>query len=277
MDYGYGPTSMVEYLLEHIHIYAGTPWWISIILSAFTIRAILFKGQMKSSDTTARMTSIKPLIEPLTAGMKEAQKTQDTMKLTELRQELSRINMRAGIKYRNMLWPMIQIPFGYASWKLLRAMSELPVPGFAEGGPLWFYNLAIPDPYFVLPVATSYLMYLVMKVSESSSEFHIVILISLREEENLVPIMQQLCSRQCAISCSMACLLCHFFLPSGFQQLSSSPSWHQVGPRIYKSGSSKCQDFADGVECILCPLNPCQSLLSPRLLTKESLRRSEAR
>ena len=39
LDYGYGPTSMVQWLLELVHIWTGTPWWAALIITAITIRA----------------------------------------------------------------------------------------------------------------------------------------------------------------------------------------------------------------------------------------------
>ncbi|CAG8727356.1 4072_t:CDS:2, partial [Racocetra fulgida] len=37
----------------------------------------------------------------------------------------------------------------------VKKMAEFPVPGFENGGALWFQNLTIPDPYYILPLLIS--------------------------------------------------------------------------------------------------------------------------
>jgi YidC/Oxa1 family membrane protein insertase len=164
LDYGWGPTSVIQWVLEHVHVYAGTPWWASIILTAVVIRAAMFKGYMGASDASARMAAIKPLVEPLTAKMNAARISQDTEAVMQVRQELSLINKRAGVKFWKLGVPMLQIFTGYGTWKLLRGMSDLPLPGLEHGGMLWFYNLTIPDPLFLIPITTSLGMHWVIKV-----------------------------------------------------------------------------------------------------------------
>ncbi|KAL1858941.1 hypothetical protein VTK73DRAFT_7737 [Phialemonium thermophilum] len=49
--------------------------------------------------------------------------------------------------------------------RLFRGMAALPVPSLETGGALWFPDLTVPDPLFILPVASSVLLYLVMKMN----------------------------------------------------------------------------------------------------------------
>ena len=155
---------MMEWTLEHIHILAGTPWWVSIALTALVTRGVLLKAYLGASDTSARMAAVKHITEPLTTQMREAQKNRDTEAMMMARQEISEINRKAGIKVYKAFVPMLQVFTGFGTWKLLRAMSLLPVPGFEDGGALWFYNLAIPDPYFVLPLGTAALLHWTLRV-----------------------------------------------------------------------------------------------------------------
>jgi YidC/Oxa1 family membrane protein insertase len=48
----------------------------------------------------------------------------------------------------------------------LRGMASIPVPSLTDGGLYWFSNLAIPDPYFILPLMTSATMLLQMEVGQ---------------------------------------------------------------------------------------------------------------
>lgn len=62
------------------------------------------------------------------------------------------------------LVPMTQMVAGYGTFVLLRAMGKLPVPGLETGGALWFHNLTIPDPFFIMPAATAFVLHMVLKV-----------------------------------------------------------------------------------------------------------------
>lgn len=156
---------MMEWTLEHVHIYAGTPWWVSITLTAILVRAVLFKPYINAAENSARLATVQPLTQPVTARMQAASTAGDVDQAMQLRGELQRIHQRAGIKiYKNFI-PMLQVFAGYGTFILLRAMSRLPVPGLETGGAFWFQNLTIPDPIFVLPVATSAILHWVLRVS----------------------------------------------------------------------------------------------------------------
>lgn len=154
----------MEWALEHVHIYAGTPWWISIILTTALVRVVLFKAYMMASDNGAKMAVVRPLTEPLTKEMSKAQQAGNSEKVWEIRREIQTINKRAGVKIWKSLVPMVQVFTGYGIWKCLRGMSNLPVPGLESGGILWFHNLTVADPYFVLPALTSLVLHWVLRV-----------------------------------------------------------------------------------------------------------------
>jgi YidC/Oxa1 family membrane protein insertase len=164
LDYGWGPTAMMEWIIEHIHVYAGTPWWGTIAITAILVRAAMFYGYIGSADNAARMATVAPLTKPLYEKMRAASGNSDTTEVMRLRQELQIIQRRAGIKLMKSFVPLLQVPVGYGSFMLLRGMAKLPVPGLETGGILWFQNLAIPDPFFLLPIATAGVLHLVLRV-----------------------------------------------------------------------------------------------------------------
>ena len=47
----------------------------------------------------------------------------------------------------------------------IRGMSNLPVPSMTSGGAYWFYDLTVPDPYFLLPMITATTLLLAVEVS----------------------------------------------------------------------------------------------------------------
>lgn len=165
LDYGWGPTSMMEWTMEHIHVFAGTPWWASITLTAILVRVVLFKSYVDAAENAARMVTIQHIIKPLAAKMNAARVAGDTTAMLQHRSEISRINKRAGISPLKSFVPMLQGFAAYGTFRLLRGMANLPVPGLEEGGLAWFYNLTIPDPYFILPLTTAGVLHWLMRVS----------------------------------------------------------------------------------------------------------------
>lgn len=159
---------MVQYLLEHIHVYAGTPWWVSIAMTAVAFRLLLLKPYIDAADNAAKMQTIMPITKPLTTKMSAAAAAGDNALVMQIRSEVQMINKRAGLKLWKSAVPLIQVPLGYGMFVLLRAMSNIPVPGLEDGGFLWFYNLSAPDPFFILPLATSAVLHWVLRVCPPS-------------------------------------------------------------------------------------------------------------
>lgn len=164
LDYGWGPTAFVETLLEHVHIYLGTPWWASIGISMLLIRATLLKFYIDAADSSARRQTIKPLEEPITARYNAAKAANDRNALREAALERMALHSSAGISMWKSFVPFLQLPIGFGTFRLMRGMATLPVPGFDTGGLLWISDLTLSDPYYVLPIATALAYYFTFKV-----------------------------------------------------------------------------------------------------------------
>jgi YidC/Oxa1 family membrane protein insertase len=169
LDFGHGPTAMMEWIMEHVHVLAGTPWWASIAITALLVRVVLFYPNILGAENASKIAATQHITKPLMEKMKESSRLGDTAETMKIRAELSMINKRAGVKYSLMLVPFIQAPIGFGTFFLLRAMSKLPVPGLETGGLLWFSNLTIPDPFFILPFATAGMLHLLLRVRSSNN------------------------------------------------------------------------------------------------------------
>jgi len=167
LDYGWGPTSMVETLLEHVHIYTGAPWWASIVMTTFAVRAILFKAYINSADTSARLVALKPLVDPIREKQKAAQAEQDKEALMKASLEMRALYKTSDVKLWKLAIPLLQIPLGFGTFRLLRGMGVLPVPGFDHAGAFWFPDLTLPDPYGLLPLMIGATYFIAFKVKSS--------------------------------------------------------------------------------------------------------------
>lgn len=71
----------------------------------------------------------------------------------------------SGFKLRKMLTPLIQAPFFISAFLGIRNMCNLPVESMQSGGILWFTDLTIADPYYILPVLASSTILLMIHVT----------------------------------------------------------------------------------------------------------------
>ncbi len=128
------------------------------------IRALLLKLYIDASDSNARRQLLKPLEEPITARIKAAQAARDQKALAVAWAERRVLYKSAGIAWWKSLAPFLQLPIGFGTFRLMRGMAWLPVPGFDTGGLLWMPDLTQSDPYFILPMATAAAYYFTFKV-----------------------------------------------------------------------------------------------------------------
>ncbi|KAL8905842.1 MAG: hypothetical protein Q9171_006508 [Xanthocarpia ochracea] len=164
LDFGWGPTAMVESVLEYIHVYAGTPWWASIVLSLLAIRIAIFKTYVGGADTSARLMAIKPHIDEIRERVNQARSQQDMPEMMRRSQEMRDIYAATGIKIWKSFLPFVAVPLGYGMFRLTRNLAELPVPGLENGGVLWFTDLTLCDPTYLLPIGTGFFTFLVFKL-----------------------------------------------------------------------------------------------------------------
>lgn len=90
---------------------------------------------------------------------------QDPAEMMQARMQLKYIQEQYGVKQGKLFLPMMQIPFAYGLFKLTRGMTLLPVPGLDNAGALWFTDLTVGDPLYILPAVGAVTMYLSIKVS----------------------------------------------------------------------------------------------------------------
>lgn len=164
LDFGWGPTAFMQWSLEHVHVLLGTPWWVSLGLTAVAVRLCLLRFYVGASDNAGRLATIKPHIQDIQARLDTAKQTRDMPTLMRSTQELRGVYAAAGIKMWKNFLPLLQVPLGFGIFRLTRTMADLPVPGLEDGGTLWFRDLTVVDPYFILPMITGTSAFYLFKV-----------------------------------------------------------------------------------------------------------------
>jgi YidC/Oxa1 family membrane protein insertase len=164
LDFGWGPSSFMEFIIEHIHIYSGLPWWTSIVCAGILVRIALFKFTLSATNISAKLAQLRPTTDPLRTRLYQLAREGNQLEMLKVRAQLSDINQKHDIKVWKSFVPLLQIPLGYGCFRVVRGMAALPVPAVAREHALWLNDLTIADPWFILPAVQSIFLYLSMKV-----------------------------------------------------------------------------------------------------------------
>lgn len=169
LDFGWGPTSMMQWFVEHLYVYSGLPWWATIIMTAVLVRLTMLPLSIHSTTLSQKIHTLR--MNPQYAAAykrytEAALLTKDQLEMVLARQELKGIERAEGIrnKYMAVVVPLLQVVPSYGMFRICRAMADLPVPSWETGGLLWFTDLTLADPFFLLPMLNAVLMYMGNKV-----------------------------------------------------------------------------------------------------------------
>ncbi|KAJ9617039.1 hypothetical protein H2200_000760 [Cladophialophora chaetospira] len=187
LDFGWGPTTLMQFLLEHVHITAGLSWSVSILVLPFLIRGAIYPFVLRSSDMNARFQEVAPALKTLREKTTEALANNDRTTAMETRMQMREMNKEAGLSFVTMLMPMLlQIPLGYGAWHILRTAAVVPVPAFETEHFLWLTNIATGDPWYILPLVTALLTYTNLNTSMQAQSAPVPGMIALK---NLLPLV----------------------------------------------------------------------------------------
>nr|O13375.1 RecName: Full=Mitochondrial inner membrane protein OXA1; AltName: Full=Cytochrome oxidase biogenesis protein OXA1; AltName: Full=Oxidase assembly protein 1; Flags: Precursor [Kazachstania servazzii]AAB82601.1 Oxa1p [Kazachstania servazzii] len=146
------PADIIQHALEYVHVYTGLPWWGTICTVTILVRLLMFPIYVKSSDTIAKNSRIKPQMDKVTKELMATTDLAEGQKIAVRRRKLLSEN---GIKNRWLAAPMLQLPIAIGFFNALRSMANFPVDGFANQGILWFHDLTLSDPYLGLQFITA--------------------------------------------------------------------------------------------------------------------------
>ncbi|KAF0407576.1 60Kd inner membrane protein-domain-containing protein [Gigaspora margarita] len=163
------PVGAVEALLEAIHVYTGLPWWGTIIFTTLVMRIIFLPLIINSQRNTIKLISLQPKIEKMMEDFKKAKNSGDNILLMRKHQQIREFYAENKISpLKNFYLIALQTPVMISFFIAVKKMAEFPVPGFENGGVLWFQNLTLPDPYYILPFLMSATFIAMMETSDAS-------------------------------------------------------------------------------------------------------------
>src|SRR5215203_5894227 len=149
--------SVLGAVLLYFHQTLGAPWWLSIVLLTVIVRSLLFPLTVKQVRSMRAMQDLKPHMDRVRAQFKDNPQRQ--------REEMAKVYQEQGVNPLGGCLPiLVQMPIFIGIFYVIRQFGgyslggrtvEAQYPSFHEGGILWFQNLSIADPTYLLPIIFS--------------------------------------------------------------------------------------------------------------------------
>lgn len=167
---GWSPVGLLQNGLELIHVTTGLPWWGTIAVSTVIIRSLMTPVVVIAQRNGAKFQNAMPKIQEINERIAEAKQMGDAYGLAQHQQELSQFMQRAGCNpFKSMAVVGVSAPIFISYFIALRRMVNAPVEALETGGMLWFTDLTVKDPYFVLPAMTCATLWLVIRLGSDGA------------------------------------------------------------------------------------------------------------
>lgn len=153
---GWSPVGIVQNYFEFLHVGCDLSWWAAIAVVTLSIRTLVVPLVIFAQRSAARMHNNMPAIQKLQAKVTEARQMGNAMEVARHSHEQARFMKQMGMNpLRSAMVPMAQAPIFISMFVGIRQMVNAPVESLSTGGILWFPDLTVSDPLFILPAITS--------------------------------------------------------------------------------------------------------------------------
>src|SRR5215216_2041564 len=142
-------TSVVGDALEFFYS-LGAPWWLSIVVLTVIVRSLLFPLTVRQVKSMRAMQDLRPQMEKIRAKYKDnKQKHQE---------EIMKLYQESGVNpFGSCLPLLVQMPIFITMFYVIKDFGSTH-PDFTSGGLLWFQDLTVADPYYILPILSAVTM-----------------------------------------------------------------------------------------------------------------------
>lgn len=150
---GYSPVGLVQWTLEYMHVHANLPWWAAIVTATVLVRVALFPLAVRLQANSVRLNNIQPESEKLMSKAKEYDQAGNKMLAAQQKAKLMALYQKHRCNpLKVVILPLMQVPVFISFFIAIRRMATLPVESMKTGGILWFKDLTVADPFYVLPI-----------------------------------------------------------------------------------------------------------------------------
>ncbi|CAN0068098.1 unnamed protein product [Ectocarpus fasciculatus] len=163
-ELGYYPVDIAMYAIEQLHLFADIPYWQAIVCFTVGIRVMLLPIALRGVQNGNRMALLKPDMEKVQNAMKASEGMSDPKLQARYQMEMKELFKKHNVNpFRALSLPFMQMPIFISLFMALRQMQDY-FPGYCEGGALWFTDLSVADPTYVLPVLNAFSFLLMVEV-----------------------------------------------------------------------------------------------------------------
>jgi YidC/Oxa1 family membrane protein insertase len=128
----------------------GAPWWLSIIILTVIVRTLLFPLTVKQVKSMRAMQDLRPEMERIRAKYKDNKQKQQ--------EEIMKLYQESGVNpFGSCLPLLVQLPIFITMFYVIKDFGYTH-PDFTSGGILWFQDLSVQDPFYVLPILSAVTM-----------------------------------------------------------------------------------------------------------------------
>jgi YidC/Oxa1 family membrane protein insertase len=134
--------NIMGFTLQTFHGW-GAPWWLSIAMLTVVVRTLLFPLTIRQVKSMRKMQDLKPAVDEL----REEHRDDPQM----LQQEMMKLYRERGANPLGGCLPiLVQLPIFLVLFYTIGEFERL--ESFRTGGLLWFQDLTVYDPLYILPV-----------------------------------------------------------------------------------------------------------------------------
>ena len=142
-------TSVVGDALEFFYA-LGAPWWLSIVVLTVIVRSLLFPLTVRQVKSMRAMQDLRPEMERIRAKYKDNKQKQQ--------EEIMKLYQESGVNpFGSCLPLLVQLPIFITMFYVIKDFGYTH-PDFTSGGILWFQDLSVQDPFYVLPILSAVTM-----------------------------------------------------------------------------------------------------------------------
>ena len=151
------------WILQTLHTKV-TNWGWCIVLMTLVINLAMFPLKMKSWRSMQKMQKVGPEIRQIQDRYKKYSMSDPRKK--KMNEEVMAVYSREGINPMGSCLPMLfQMPIWWALWRVLNGAIELRHAPWMG----WIHDLSAMDPYYILPISMTIMMYLMTKMTPQTT------------------------------------------------------------------------------------------------------------
>lgn len=134
--------NLMGFVLQTFHGW-GAPWWLSIVMLTVVVRTLLFPLTIRQVKSMRKVQELKPEMDELRKTHKDDPQA--------LQREMMKLYAERGANPLGGCLPiLVQVPIFIVLYYTVKEFERL--DSFRTGGLLWFQDLTVYDPLYILPV-----------------------------------------------------------------------------------------------------------------------------